>query len=57
MVQVAITPMISSFSLLNYVDMDSETKVLGFGISLIVLNLGMYSGIPVIAIFVLKKKI
>ncbi|AFS80360.1 hypothetical protein NKOR_02300 [Candidatus Nitrosopumilus koreensis AR1] len=45
-VKVAITPMISSLSILNNVDMDSETKVLGYGISLILLNLGMYVGIP-----------
>ncbi len=37
--------MISSLSILNYVDMDSEDKVLGYGISLILLNIGMYVGI------------
>jgi len=41
-VKIVITPMISSLSILNYVDMDSEAKVLGHGISLILLNLGMY---------------
>ena len=46
-VKIAITPMISSLSLLNYVDMDSEHKVLRYGISLILLNLGIYIGIPV----------
>ncbi len=34
-VKIAITPMISSLSILNYVDMDSERSVLGYGISLI----------------------
>jgi len=33
MVKIAITPMISSLSILNYVDMDSEVEVLGYGIS------------------------
>lgn len=55
-VKVAITPMISSLSILNYVDMTSEESVLGYGISLIVLNLGMYVGIPASIIFRIKKK-
>ena len=42
MVKLAITPMITSLSILNYVDMDSEVEVLGYGISLILLNVGMY---------------
>lgn len=54
-VKVAITPMISSLSLLNYVDMDSETKVLGYGISLILLNLGMYVGIPAALIVGIRR--
>jgi hypothetical protein len=49
-VKLAITPMISSLSILNYVDMDSESSVLGYGISLILLNLGMYLGIPIFGI-------
>jgi len=55
MVKVAITPMISSLSILNYVDMDSEAKVLSYGISLILLNVGMYVGIPASVIIVYRK--
>ncbi len=55
MVKIAITPMITSLSILNYVDMDSETEVLGYGISLIILNVGMYVGIPVIVIMRIRK--
>jgi len=54
-VKIAITPMISSLSILNYVDMDSEIEVLGYGISLIVLNVGMYFGIPAIVIMRFRK--
>jgi len=54
-VKIAITPMISSLSVLNYVDMYSEEQVLGYGISLIVLNIGMYFGIPVIIIMRIRK--
>lgn len=55
MVKVAITPMVSSLSILNYVDMDSETKALGYGISLILLNLGMYVGIPASVILGIRR--
>jgi len=47
--------MITSLSILNYVDMDSEVEVLGYGISLIVLNIGMYVGIPAIVIMRIRK--
>ena len=56
-VKLAITPLISSLSILNYVDMDSEVQVLGYGISLILLNLGMYFVAPVgIVVLVRRKK-
>jgi len=55
-VKLAITPMISSLSILNYVDMNSEESVLGYGISLILLNVGMYVGIPAVVIVGIRKK-
>jgi len=55
MVKLAITPMISSLSILNNVDMDSEEEVLGYGISLILLNIGMYVGIPASVILGIRK--
>ncbi len=55
MVKIAITPMISSLSILNYVEMDSEAKVLGYGISLIVLNLAMYVGIPAVVVVGIRR--
>ena len=55
MVKVVITPMISSLSILNYIEMDSESSVLVYGISLILLNVGMYVGIPVFAIIKIRK--
>jgi hypothetical protein len=55
MIKLAITPMITSLSILNYVDMDSEVEVLGYGISLILLNLGMYLGVPAILIVGIRK--
>ena len=55
-VKITITPLISSLSILNYVDMDSESEVLGYGISLIILNLGMYLGVPSVVIVGIKKR-
>ena len=55
-VKVAITPMISSLSILNYVDMNSEESVLGYGISLILLNLGMYLGVPAVVVIGIRKR-
>jgi len=57
LVKIAITPMISSLSILNYVDMDSEVEVLGYGISLILLNGMMYVGIPAIVIIGIRKRL
>ncbi|QLH11896.1 sorbosone dehydrogenase family protein [Nitrosarchaeum sp. AC2] len=56
-VKLMLTPMISSLSILNYVDMDSESKVLGYGISLILLNVGMYFVAPAITVWQIKKRI
>jgi len=56
-VKIAITPMISSLSILNYVDMDSEAEVLGYGISLILLNVGMYAGVPAIVVIGIRKNL
>ncbi len=54
-VKVTLTPMLSSLSLLNYVDIDSEQEMLGYGISLILLNIGMYAGIPAFGVLKLYQ--
>jgi plastocyanin len=54
-VKLTLTPMLSSLSLLNYVDIDSEEEMLGYGISLILLNIGMYAGIPAFGILKLYQ--
>jgi len=53
--KLTLIPMISSLSLLNYADIDSEEEMLGYGISLIILNIGMYVGIPVFGILKLYQ--
>ena len=56
-VKITITPLLTSLSILDNVDIDSEAKVLGFGISLILLNIGMYFVAPAFVIIKLKNLI
>jgi len=55
-VKLVITPLLSTLSILNYVDMNSEVEVLGYGISLILLNVGIYFVAPVIVLVKIRKK-
>jgi len=52
-VKIAITPMISSLSLME--NANSESEVLGMGLSVIILNLGMYLGVPAIVVVGIRK--
>ena len=54
-VKLAITPMISSLSLMN--NANSESEVLGMGLSVIMLNIGMYLGVPAIAVVGIRKSV
>ena len=54
-VKVTITPLISTLSILNYVDIDSEYEMLGYGIGVIILNAGMYLILPALVMFRLTK--
>jgi len=54
-VKLAITPLLTTLSLLNYVNMDSEAEVLGYGIGIILMNIGMYFVIPAIIVYRLRK--
>ena len=54
-VKIVITPMISTLSILNYVDIDSEAKMVGYGVGVISLNIGMYLIAPAIVILRLKQ--
>ena len=58
-VKITLTPMLTSLSILNHVNIDSELEMLGYGISLILLNIGMYIGIPlfgIVKIYQFKRK-
>jgi peptidyl-prolyl cis-trans isomerase B (cyclophilin B) len=49
-VKIALTPLLTSLTLLQYVDIDSESEMLGYGISIILLNIGMYFIAPAVLI-------
>ena len=53
-VKLAITPMISSLSLME--NANSESEVLSIGISVIMLNLGMYLAVPAIVVVGIRKR-
>ena len=56
-VKVTLTPMLTSLTLLNYVNIDTEEEMLGYGIGLILLNIGMYFVTPAVIIVSLKKRL
>jgi hypothetical protein len=55
-VKIVITPLLWSLSLLNTVDMNTETEVLGVGVSIILLNVGMYFAAPTLIVVRLSKR-
>ena len=56
-VKIVITPLLTTLSILNYVDIDSEEEILGYGIGIILLNLSMYFVAPAIIIIKLRNRI
>jgi hypothetical protein len=54
-VRIAITPLLTSLSILNTADIDSEEEMLGYGIGIILLNLGMYLVGPAFAVVNIRK--
>lgn len=55
LVKLSITPLISSLSILNYVNADSDVEVIGYGTGIILLNLGMYFAVPALIVMRLAK--
>ena len=53
-IKLSITPMLSTLSLMENAETDSE--VLGIGILVIMLNLGMYLGVPAIVVVGIRKR-
>ncbi len=49
-VKIVITPLITTLSVFDYVNIDSEEELVGYGIGVILLNFGMYLVIPALII-------
>ncbi len=49
-VKLILTPLLTSLTLLQYADIDSEYDMLGYGIGIILLNIGMYFVAPAVLI-------
>jgi len=56
-VKVGLTPLLTSLTILNYVDIDTEQEMLGYGIGIIMLNIGMYFVAPAVLIMKIKKRV
>ena len=55
-VKLTLTPLLASLTLLQYADIDSESEMLGYGMGIIILNIGMYFVAPVVLIMKIRKK-
>lgn len=56
-VKIAITPMISTLTIMTLAEDGDESQVLGLGISIIALNLGMYIAAPAAIGFTICKRL
>ena len=56
-VKITLTPLLASLALLHYADIDSESEMLGYGIGVILLNIGMYFVAPAALIMAVRKRI
>ena len=56
-VKVTLTPLLTSLAILNYVDIDTEQEMLGYGIGVILLNIGMYFVAPAVLVISVKKRL
>ena len=54
-VKLSIIPMLSTLSILNFVEINSEAEMLSFGIGIILMNIGMYFVAPAIIIHKIRK--
>ena len=54
-VKLTITPMLSTLSILNYAEIDSEEEMISYGVGIILMNVGMYFAAPAIMIYKIRK--
>jgi len=56
-VKLSITPMLSTLSILNYAEIDSEEEMISYGIGIILMNVGMYFVAPAIIIYKIRNQL
>ena len=56
-VKLTLTPLLTSLAILNYIDIDTEQEMLGYGIGVILLNIGMYFVAPAVLVMSVKKRL
>lgn len=56
-VKILLTPMLSTLSILNYVDINSEHAMLGYGVGIILLNVGMYLVFPALLVMSVRRRL
>jgi len=54
-VKLSITPMLSTLSILNLVEINSEVEIISYGIGIILMNVGIYFAAPAIIIYKIRK--
>ena len=54
-VKLTLTPLLTSLTLLQYTNIDSESDMLGYGIGIILLNIGMYFVAPAVLVMKVRK--
>ncbi|HLC24656.1 MAG TPA: CFI-box-CTERM domain-containing protein [Nitrosopumilaceae archaeon] len=56
-VKTTITPLITTLSILSYLNIDSEMEMIGYGVGVILLNIGMYFVFPAFVVIQLKSRV
>ena len=56
-VKLTLTPLLASLTLLQHADIDSEYDIMGYGIGIILLNIGMYFAVPASLIMIFRKRV
>ena len=54
-VKLVLTPLLTTLVLLQYTDINSESEMLGYGIGIILLNIGMYFVAPAVVIMKVRS--
>ncbi len=54
-VKISITPMLSTLSILNFVEINSEAEMISYGIGIVLMNVGMYFVAPAMIVYKIRK--